>query len=60
MRMDRFPLTRRDFLSTATGFAASAAIGSMLPSRLFAADPSSGTLTFPKDFWWGTQPLPIK
>jgi beta-glucosidase len=53
MRIDRFPLSRRDFLSTTAGFAASTAIGSLFPGRLFA-DAASGPLTFPKDFWWGT------
>jgi len=53
MPADRFPISRRDFLATTAGFAACTAAGSLFPSRLFA-DTASGSLAFPKDFWWGT------
>ena len=53
MPIDPSFLTRRRFLSSTLGFAAAGAVSTAFPLSLSAAPPAP-TISFPKNFWWGT------
>ena len=54
MTLSRTPLTRREFLASSFGLAATAAWGTTLPFSFPAKAATSHPVSFPENFFWGT------
>jgi beta-glucosidase len=54
MTLSRTPLTRREFLASSLGLAATTALGTTLPFSLQANAATGHPVSFPENFLWGT------